>query len=104
MKDVLLITFFYPGRQFIKSIVKCLFVSEWDNGCRIESFCHYNPDTGEVVAESSNSDPGSHTSLYREYILINDNALNSKIMGVCMNCHSYVINSSGKCPNKECED
>jgi len=91
-------------------MIKCTYTSVWDNGTVIVTKAEYDPETGEVTAETSDSDPGD-AALEREYILLH----NGDEIDVCTTCHEYTTRkvvgdradqSYGEydeCRNPECE-
>ena len=87
------------------------FTSVWDNNAEITTDAKYNPKTGEITAETSDSDPGKDAYLEREYIELPD----GDEIEVCTTCHEYTmrtIMASGQghsydeeqvCRNPDCE-
>lgn len=67
--------------------IKCEFTSDWSDGTSITTPCIYDPKTGEVTPESSNTDPSG--SLEREHITLPD----GDEKDVCTTCHEYVMKS-----------
>lgn len=89
-----------PVFMAIKSGV---FTSVWSDGTEIVTNCTYNPQTGEVVAEVTETLPSKGAQLEEEYI---DVVLNGKSIRkeVCAVCHNYTMqNKPGdKWDYKEC--
>lgn len=72
-----------------------VFTSVWGDGTEIVTNCTYNLQTGEVVAEVSDSLPESDATLEEEYI---DVVMNGKSVRkeVCPECHSYVMKNNSR--------
>lgn len=89
--------------------IKGQFVSVWDDGSEISTYCELDPKSGEVFPETT--DTGDHGSLEREYFLTND----GDEKDVCTTCHSYLLkaamnpgighdlNEEQECSDPECE-
>ena len=77
------------------SLIKCAFVSMWDDGSQIVTDCIYDNETGSVSAEMSDADPDA--SLEREYI-----TLEGEEIDVCTTCHEFIMKTN-ECSNIECE-
>jgi hypothetical protein len=64
----------------------CTFTSVWSDGSEITTPAIYDPDTGEVSAETSDQLPDNDATLEREYI--------STVCGdkeVCPTCHTFLL-------------
>lgn len=91
--------------------IKVKYTSVWDNNAEITTDAEYDPETGEVTAETSDSDPGNDACLEREYIELPD----GDEIDVCATCHSYTmhgvmnpgqghdLNEEQECRDPDCE-
>jgi hypothetical protein len=93
-------------------MVKCTFVSVWDDGNEIRTSATYNPKTGSVDAKTTD-DVQDLDHLDREFIVLNEGTDQEEELEVCTTCHEYVmkpvmVESSGDrhslVEDKECSD
>ena len=66
-------------------MLKTTFTSKWDDGSVVKTPCEYNPETGEVTAESVDFEPDA--ALVQEYISLPD----EDEIPVCTTCHEYTM-------------
>ena len=91
----------------IRGIVRYRFISEFDDGCVIESPGVYRPEDGFVEAENGGC-PSDDAALVREYVALADGSE----LDVCPDCHDYVLRTAmaggtaleetRECPNPDC--
>jgi hypothetical protein len=94
------------NEEWAKTHVPCTFTSVWDNGAELTSTAIYDPTTGKVEAEDSESDPGN-ACLVREHINLEDGTE----IEVCTTCHEYtkwqknetMLGDPLNCKNPNCE-
>lgn len=76
-------------------IVKGEFISEWEDGTELSTYCELNTDTGEVHPETSD-DTDDHGFLVKEFFRHTD----GEELEVCEICHSYLFKE--KCSDPGC--
>ena len=89
--------------EYNKTHVPCTFSSVWDDGTEITADAIYDPTTGRIEAETSDSEPGSDC-LEQEYIQLPDGTE----IEVCTTCHEYTMETGStglpsRCKNPDCE-
>ena len=87
------------------------FTSLWNSGTEINTTAEFDPETGEVTPDTSDSLPGDDDILDREYITLPD----GEELEVCTYCHEYTMKvevgdnadlsygESNVCRNPDCE-
>lgn len=89
--------------------IKGQFVSVWDDGSEISTYCELDPSDGELFPTVVET--GDHGSLEREYFQTPD----GDELEVCTTCHEFILktvmnpgighdlNEEQVCSNPECE-
>lgn len=67
----------------------CKFTSVWSDGTIITTDCEYDPETGEVSSETSDTEVSDDAILEHEFITLPGE--DEETLDVCTTCHSYVL-------------